>query len=283
MTGNFSETGLATGEKPAVFKPETQLQMPTVPPTAARNAKFMPEGKERVMDKPEPRPSCESRLKEGIRLFNLEKWDEALGEFLLVDLGDLSAGDRIELSYYKGLCHTKLGKPEDAVPFLEEVISSGGDMLRIYQCRMALAYIHITAGRFKLAEFEMKRLLDSGFESTQMLNTMAYAAYARKHYRHAIQYYEKSLKLDENNPTALNSMGYILVDAGIDPLKGLRYCRQAVEIKPDSATYLDSLGWACYKCSDPTAAKSWLKKALEIAPKEKTIKEHLRIVSGGTA
>jgi len=282
MYGNFSETGLAP-VKTAAFRPETQLQMPTVPPTAARNIPFMPGGKERMMDKSEPRPSGDDRLKDGIQLFNLEKWEDALATLLMVDVGDLAQKDRVELSYYTGLCHTKLGKQEEAIPFLDNVVTAGGDMLRVYQCRMTLAYIHLTAGRSKIAEFEMKRLMDSGFESPQMFNTMAYAAYTRKHYRHAIQYYEKSLKLDENNATALNCMGYILVDSGIDPLKGLRYCRHAVDIKPDNAAYLDSLGWACFKCSDPTAAKGWLKKALEIAPKEKTIKEHLRIVSGGPA
>ena len=220
-------------------------------------------------------------LKEGVRFFDLGQWEDALRELLLVDTSPLRSRERTELSYYLGLCFTKLGRLEEAAAHLEKVIAFGGDMLRVYQCRMTLAYVHVIAGRPKLAEFELRRLLDSGFESAQMFNTMAYAAYARKHYRHAIEYYERALKLEGNNATALNSMGYILVDTGIDPLKGLQFCRRAVEMVPRNAAYLDSLGWACFKCSDPAAAKGWLKKALEIAPKETTIREHLHAVTGG--
>ena len=200
-----------------------------------------------------------------------------------MDTAGFQPSEKNELSYYLGLCFAKLGKFGEAQPCLEKVVGLGGDMLRVYQCRMTLAYMHVLAGRPKMAEYELGRLLDAGFESAMLFNTMASAAYARKHYRHAIEYYEKALKLEDGNATALNSMGFILADTGIDPLKGLQFCRKAVEIQPGNAAYLDSLGWACYKCREPTAARSWLRKALDIAPQETAIREHFRVVTGGVA
>jgi tetratricopeptide (TPR) repeat protein len=145
---------------------------------------------------------------------------------------------------------------------------------------MTLALIYIRTNRAKMAEFELKRLRNAGFESASMYNALAYAAYTQKRYRHAIDYYEKTLELDNSNATAMNSMGYILADRGFDTMRGLHLCRQAVDIRPQNAAYMDSLGWAYYKCGEMTEARIWLRKAKDRAPKEKEILEHFRIVTG---
>ena len=221
-------------------------------------------------------------LREGIRLFRMKKWESALNLLLQIDAAGFSREEQVELAYYRGLCCTKLARLDDAILYLEQVGSAGGDMLRAYQCRLTLAYIYVTTGRAGMAEFELKRLQQAGFESAPLFNTLAYASYVQKDSRAAIEYYEKALDLDRENPTALNSMGYILADTGLDPLRGLRFCRRALEQKPQNPAYIDSLGWAYYKCGEMTEARSLLRRALELAPHEKEIKEHFRIVTGGT-
>jgi Flp pilus assembly protein TadD len=84
--------------------------------------------------------------------------------------------------------------------------------------------------------------------------------------------------LDENNPTALNGLGYILADSDLDIARGIRLCRKAVDKKPQSAAYLDSLGWAYFKGGDTAEARIWLRRALDLAPHQKVIREHMRIV-----
>ena len=276
MKGNFSVDSRAFGGKPVINEPLGRTQVAETRGRPVFVPTVMPGKKASEAIGPD-----ELRLREGTRLFNAGRWDDALQELLFVDVSALRIKEKIELSYYMGLCFTKLKKMTEALPYLEKVVAASDEPLRVCQCRMTLAYIHVVTGRPKMAEFELGRLLEVGFESAQLFNTMAHASYSRKHYRHAIEYYEKALKLEQNNATALNSMGYILVDTGIDPLKGLRFCRKAVEMQPSNAAYLDSLGWACYKCKEPMAARDWLRKALEIAPQETMIKEHLRIVTGG--
>jgi len=224
----------------------------------------------------------DAKLKEGVRLFLTHDWKNALEELRNVIVDDLSEKGQAELTYYLGLCYTKLDRFDEAVPYLERVISKSSDPLRAYQCRLTLAYIYVITGRAKLAEFELKRLQKSGFESAPLYNTLAYAAYVQRRHRDAIDLYEKALDFDENNTTALNCLGYILADTGINPLKGLRLCNKAVELKPQSAAYLDSLGWAYYKCGDRAQARKLIRKALDIAPQEKEIKEHFRLITGGT-
>jgi len=132
-----------------------------------------------------------------------------------------------------------------------------------------------------MAEFELKRLKNAGFESTAMYNAMAYSAYLQKRYRQAMDLYERTLELDIRNATAMNGLGFILADRGFDTIRGLMLCRKAVDLKPKNAAYMDSLGWAYYKCGDKTEARNWLRKAIDAAPRENEIREHYRIVTGG--
>jgi tetratricopeptide (TPR) repeat protein len=211
----------------------------------------------------------------------MRRWENALQEFLLVKSDEFNEEKRMELAYYMGLCYTKLERDDEALPRLEQVVIYGENFLRAYQCRMTLAYIYIITGKAEMAEAELNRLQKSGFESAPLYNTLAYSAYMQKRFHDAVELYEKALDLERDNATALNSMGFILADTGMDREKGLKLCRKAVEHRPKSATYLDSLGWAHYKNGNFSEARSWLSRAMDIARKEKEIKEHFRTVTGG--
>ncbi|MDR0584208.1 MAG: tetratricopeptide repeat protein [Treponema sp.] len=250
-----------------------------------------PKGSSGHSDKKSPAPElslktqkkasfAEGAFREGIRLFRMKHWQKALDEFLGIKTDGFDDEERTELAYFLGLCYTKLSRYEEALLYLEQVVVAGQDVLRVYQCRMTLAYIYVITQRIRMAEFELKRLQNNGFESPQLYNTLAYAAWTRKHYRNAIDLYEKALDIDENNTTAMNSMGYILVDAGIDIMRGLRLCRKAVDKNPQSPAYLDSLGWAYFKGGEPVEARTWLRRALDLAPDEQEIQKHFKIVSG---
>ncbi|MDR2717869.1 MAG: tetratricopeptide repeat protein [Treponema sp.] len=223
--------------------------------------------------------SSENRLKKGMRLYRIKRWENALEEFLLVETEGFNNEERAELAYHLGLCYTKLERFDEALLYFEQVLTISNSPLWTYQCRLIIAYIYIITGRATLAENELKNLEAGGLESAMLYNTLAYAEYIQKNYLAAIEWYEKALDIEKDNPTALNSMGYILADTGMDTQKGLRLCRKAVEKNPQNAAYLDSLGWASYRCGKLTEARNWLRRALEIAPQQKEIKEHFRFVS----
>ena len=224
--------------------------------------------------------SPDNKILEGIRLYQNKEWDNALKEFLSKDTANFTFDEKIELSYYLGLCYTKLNQYEDALSYLEQVVTSSNDILRIFQCRMTLAYIYVITKRIQMAEYELNRLRSSGFESPLLYNTLAYIAHLKKQNKYAIEFYEKTLELDTNNTTAMNCLGYILADTGLDIKRAIRLCKRAVDIKPFNAAYLDSLGWAYYKNGDSREAHTFLSRALEIMPDEAEIKRHFEIVVG---
>jgi tetratricopeptide (TPR) repeat protein len=234
-------------------------------------------------EKPAPEKTIsgrEGRLQEGIRLFRMKRYDLALKELSLVEGILFSPEENAELAYYLGLCHTKLGRYEEALLYLDQVITAGQNVLRSYQCRMTLAYIYVITRKTKMAEFELSRLQKSGFESVQLYTTLAYAAWAQRNVKGALDYYERALDMDENNTTAMNGLGYVLVETNNDLMRGLRLCRRAVDRKPQNPAYLDSLGWAYFKNGEVLEARGWLRRAMDLAPREKEIRDHWRIVTG---
>jgi len=237
-------------------------------------------GIDELFEEEEKITARDEKILEGVRLFKENNWEEALKEFLSKDTADFNLEEKMEYAYYLGLCYTKLKNYEEALVFLEQVVTSEHDVLRVFQCRMTLAYIYVITKRIKMAEYELDKLQSSGMESPLLYNTLAYAAWIQKKHKTAIELYEKTLEIDSDNATALNSMGYILADTGLDIMRALRLCRKAVDFKPQSAAYLDSLGWAYYKSGEPVEARTWLRRALDIAPEEEEIKKHFKTVTG---
>lgn len=222
----------------------------------------------------------DAKIIDGVKLFRIKNWNRALKEFLSKDTTGFSVEEKMELAYYLGLCYAKLEKYDEALLHLEQVVTSAGDILRVFQCRMTLAYIYIITKRVEMAEYELERLRDTGLESPLIYNTLAYAAWIQKQEKNAVELYEKTLEIDSNNATAMNSMGFILADTGLDIMRALRLCRKAVDSRPDNAAYLDSLGWAYFKSGEFLEARTWLRRALELSPNEKEIQKHFKIASG---
>ncbi|MDR2537472.1 MAG: tetratricopeptide repeat protein [Treponema sp.] len=220
-------------------------------------------------------------LQEGIRLFNIKRWEKALEAFLQVEV-DEKSNEAVELAYYLGLCYTKLERYDEALLYLERVITANKYPSRVYQCRLALAYVYTITNRAKLAQFELEHVVNTGSETPQLYLIMGFAAWQEKQYNKAIECYGKALKMDERNATALNGLGYILVDTDMNIAQGISFCKKAVKTNPKNAAYLDSLGWAYFKNGNFSEATNWLRKALEAAPQpqQKEIRNHIKIVAG---
>ena len=214
-------------------------------------------------------------LKVGIRYLNSKNYRSALEEFLLIDE---DPADSPDLSYYLGICYTNLEKYDEALLFLEQVVTSHTDILMVYQCRLILSYIYSITGRFKLAEFELKELMDAGFESAQIYGTFSYITYSQKMVDRSLDYLYKAAEIEPDNPNVLNSLGYILANEGIDSEKSILSCKKAVRLKSEYPAYLDSLGWAYFKAGKYDEALIYLRRAFALAGSNKIIAAHLRSV-----
>jgi Flp pilus assembly protein TadD len=183
-----------------------------------------------------------------------------------------------EVSYYLGLTLTQLGRYEDALLHLERIVNEGFSFLHVVQSRMVLGYIYSITGRWKLAEFEFAKVNESGLQSSQAFAAMGYVLYAQRKVTESVDLLQKALAIDPHNANALNSLGFIYAEEGMDVGRALTLCRQAVESSPRNPAYLDSLGWANYRAGDFKEARVNIRKALELSPGNKEIAGHLRQV-----
>ena len=83
---------------------------------------------------------AENILGQGISLYRQKSYTGALSFFLSlpVDCG----ADKNEIAYYLGLCYAKLQRYDDALLYLEQVVTSGTHLERTLQCRFLLAVIY---------------------------------------------------------------------------------------------------------------------------------------------
>jgi Flp pilus assembly protein TadD len=217
-------------------------------------------------------------LDEAKRLVAAREYERALDTLRGIDS---SEGSQFEIAYLFGICHARLGNWDDALLYLEQVVTGGLDPTRDEQCRIALAYVYSVTGRHKLAEYELKTLRDRGVETPRILAFLGYSAWAQGKPDESLGLYASALELDPEFANALNGMGYILACEGRDGARALTYCRKAVDKKPDNPAYLDSLAWAYYKLGFFAEARNQITKAMALAPESVDIREHAREIGQG--
>jgi tetratricopeptide (TPR) repeat protein len=72
------------------------------------------------------------------------------------------------------------------------------------------------------------------------------------------------LKQDPKNVNALNALGYTLTDRTTRYDEAHELLQQAMELKPDDAFIMDSMGWLQYRRGNTAEALKYLRRALEI-------------------
>ena len=86
---------------------------------------------------------------------------------------------------------------------------------------------------------------------------------------------QKSIDLNPNDASALNYLGYMLVDMNMDIERGMSLISKALLMRPDDASILDSMGWAWYKSGEFSKAAVFLERAVADNPEDPTINMHL--------
>ena len=74
---------------------------------------------------------------------------------------------------------------------------------------------------------------------------------------------------------ALNYLGYMWADRGVRLQDSIDYVQRALALDPDNPAYLDSLGWAQFKMRMYDAAEKNLRAAARADQFDPTIRDHL--------
>ena len=83
------------------------------------------------------------------------------------------------------------------------------------------------------------------------------------------------LALDPENANALNFIAYTYADHNQNLDEAERMIKRALQLRPDSGAFTDSLGWVYFKRGDLRLAVETLEHAESLSPNEPVIIEHL--------
>ncbi len=91
----------------------------------------------------------------------------------------------------------------------------------------------------------------------------------------AVAEFRKLLAKDPDNPAALNYLGYMFADRGVNLEEARTMLSKAVEEEPTSGAFQDSLGWVYFRLGEIDRAEKYLTEAVRLEPFDATVREHV--------
>jgi tetratricopeptide (TPR) repeat protein len=108
-----------------------------------------------------------------------------------------------------------------------------------------------------------------------LLFGLASALERKGDWQKAVEKMRLVLDSEPANAAAMNFIGYTLADHGGDLDEAERMVKKALDAKPDSPAFLDSMGWVYFRRGDFPKAVEFLERAVLESPDEPTLLEHL--------
>ncbi len=125
----------------------------------------------------------------------------------------------------------RAGQSERSVAWLERWLARNPDDTPV---RHALALSLIHAGKLKEAAGHYEHLHKANPRNAVVVNNLAWL-YSELKDKRALQLAEEAYKLSPNNPETLDTLGWILVNAG-EARRGLELLKKAHALAPDAPT-----------------------------------------------
>ena len=105
--------------------------------------------------------------------------------------------------------------------------------------------------------------------------TLGDVRYDLDNWEDAVQAYEMALSLDSNNHNALNNYAYFLSVREEELDYALEMSERAVEMQPNNAAYLDTIGWIHFKKGNYEKAREYIQQSVDTGAASAEVFEHL--------
>jgi len=210
------------------------------------------------------RPFVEKKLTEAIDYFSKTLMLNATLEPVYYDM----AGALISLN-----------KPQDALRTLEKARDKFPQNF-VGEFFTALAYSRMKEYTNAVKHFEGAEIIARATDTNRLTHIFYYqlgSTYERiQQFEVAENYFKKCLALSPDFSEALNYLGYMWAERGVNLPQARQMIEKAVKQEPKNAAFLDSLGWVLFKLDKPKEALPYLLKALDNSEEpDATLYDHL--------
>ena len=185
-----------------------------------------------------------------------------------VEVADTSLDAHVQI----GLTYYNMGESVEAEKVLRQgLLVDASDFRLNYLLGLALQ----AQGRTGEAVGYYEISSESNPQDINVLSAMALAYNTLGNYDKSNEAYEKALRIDPNNPLILNNYAYNLSERGEKLDKALEMATIAIDVEPENASYLDTIGWIYFKLKKYKLAEKYIRKSLSINAGSAVVNDHL--------
>ncbi|MBU74130.1 MAG: hypothetical protein CMM73_00255 [Rhodospirillaceae bacterium] len=165
-----------------------------------------------------------------------------------------------------------MDEPERAVSILEAIIIRDRDNPYLYH-RVGDNYRRMQ--RYAESRDAYMRAVALGSDSGALHRNLGMALERLGDDLAAERHLLRAVEIDPSDSYALNYLGYWWADEGRNLDQAVGLIERAVEKRPGSGFFVDSLGWVHFKLGNPHKAVDYLERATELEPSDPEITGHL--------
>ncbi len=140
---------------------------------------------------------------------------------------------------------------------------------------LSIAEAFVQAGDPKSAIALVQEALKSKPGETELLFGLGAAFERDGDTKSAERVFLQLLDKQPDNAAALNYLGYMWADAGVNLERASEMLKKAVGQEPRNGAYIDSLGWVYFRLGKLDLAEKYLNDATRLLPRDATVHQHL--------
>ncbi|MCI0338762.1 MAG: tetratricopeptide repeat protein [Acidobacteria bacterium] len=180
------------------------------------------------------------------------------------------------LKFTEAIILNEMKRFKESAELLREMIKgtaeNATDDASVY---MLLSSVQMQSGELKAAEESARKAIELNPDDGDALIQLSSVLDRAERYDESEKILRGLIKRDQDNATALNNLGYFLIERGERYEEALKLIEQAIAIEPINGSFLDSLGWAHFKLGNFEKAREKLEKAMIYSRRNSTVHEHL--------
>ncbi len=191
-------------------------------------------------------------------LIAADKYDEAIAIYQ-----SLLRENPLDLSYYQFLvdAFNDADRYADAIKTVKTAEDKFGksDPEAVLMMAGMVHYKHKKFAEAQKAFQELIRKTDGKNDDAYYFLGSVYLD--QKKYEEAEKQFRKAIEINPNSANALNALGYMFAERGVNLPEAKELISQALEINPSAPHILDSMGWVLFKTGDLTGAEDYIQRA----------------------
>ncbi len=212
----------------------------------------------------------------GMIAFDERKYKEAAEAFRKT----LLLKPEYEPAYYElAICKINLEAPREALEILSGARQRFKETFLVEYCS-ALAYMRLKDYTNAVRNLTAAEVIASATDTNRLTHVFYFqlgsACERAGRWTEAVDNLRKCLRLSPEFAEALNYLGYMWAEKGVNLAEARGMIERAVKQEPDNAAFIDSLAWVLFKQGEPREALRHMQKALDLTEEpDPTLYDHL--------